>query len=53
MFHTSEDELKRTLEQTIILIADILKKKPCPASRCKSETLHHVDTGKTVSQVVC
>ncbi|KAM0947141.1 putative transcription repressor RB family [Dioscorea sansibarensis] len=44
MFHTSEDELKRTLEQTNALIVDILKKKPCPASQCKSETLHHVDT---------
>lgn len=45
MYNTSEDELRKTLEQTNKIIADILKQKPCPASDCKSETLTMFDTG--------
>ncbi|XP_029122241.1 retinoblastoma-related protein isoform X2 [Elaeis guineensis] len=43
-YHTSEDELKRMMEKTNKLITDILKKKSCPASECKTENLDHINT---------
>lgn len=45
MYDASEADLRRTLEMTNKLIEDILKKKPCPASECKTETLEHIGTG--------
>ncbi|KAB2083867.1 hypothetical protein ES319_A05G296400v1 [Gossypium barbadense] len=39
-----EAELRRTLKMTNKLMEDILKKKPCPAFECKTETLEHIDT---------
>uniref|UniRef100_A0A7N1A0T2 Retinoblastoma-related protein n=1 Tax=Kalanchoe fedtschenkoi TaxID=63787 RepID=A0A7N1A0T2_KALFE len=44
MYDTSEDEIRKTLEQANNLIADILKKKPCSASACKSEDLDMFET---------
>lgn len=46
VYHTSEDELKRTMEKIHSLIADVLKKKPYSASECKLESLYNIDTGK-------
>lgn len=45
IYHTSEDELKITLEKTNKLIVDILNKKPCPASECKAQNLEYFNTG--------
>ncbi|CAD5177634.1 unnamed protein product [Musa acuminata subsp. malaccensis] len=44
IYHTSEDDLKRSMEVTYSLIIDILKKNPCCASGCKTENLDHIDT---------
>ncbi|XP_040968215.1 retinoblastoma-related protein isoform X5 [Gossypium hirsutum] len=44
MYDASEAELRRTLKMTNKLMEDILKKKPCPAFECKTETLEHIDT---------
>ncbi|KAK8952924.1 Retinoblastoma-related protein [Platanthera guangdongensis] len=41
IYHTSEDELKKTLEKTNKLIVDILNKKPLPAAECRTENLDH------------
>lgn len=43
-YETSEDELRKTLEKANGLIADILKKKPCPASQCVTENLENIHT---------
>lgn len=45
IYSTSEDELKKTMETTNFLIADILKKQPRLASERKSETLEHINPG--------
>lgn len=45
LYNTSEDELKKTIEQTNNLVADILKKKPCLASECETESLENFDKG--------
>ncbi|KAG0500259.1 hypothetical protein HPP92_000331 [Vanilla planifolia] len=42
IYQTSEDELKITLEKTNNLIADVLKKTPCPASECKKENVEYL-----------
>ncbi|PIM97827.1 Rb (Retinoblastoma tumor suppressor)-related protein [Handroanthus impetiginosus] len=44
MYETSEDELRQTLEKANNLITDILKKKPCLASECKSGNLENIVT---------
>lgn len=44
IYDTSEDDLRKIMEKTNTLIADILKKKPCEASECKSENLENIDT---------
>ncbi|KAK4402561.1 Retinoblastoma-related protein [Sesamum angolense] len=44
MYETSEDELRKTLEEANNLIADILKKKPCLASEDKHENLENIIT---------
>ncbi|XP_011086897.2 retinoblastoma-related protein isoform X2 [Sesamum indicum] len=44
MYETSEDELRKTLEEANNLIADILKKKPCLASEHKHENLEKIIT---------
>ncbi|XP_010250475.1 PREDICTED: retinoblastoma-related protein-like [Nelumbo nucifera] len=44
IYHTSEDELKRTMEKANNLIVDILKKRPCLASECKTVNLDYIDT---------
>lgn len=43
MYNTSEDELRRTMEQANNLVADILKKTPCLASECETENLEDFD----------
>lgn len=42
-YETSEDELRKTMEKANDLIADILKKKPRPASECVTENLENID----------
>ncbi|KAH9686373.1 retinoblastoma-related protein 1 [Citrus sinensis] len=49
IYDTSEDDLRKIMEKTNTLIADILKKKPCEASECKSENLENIDTGSFIS----
>ena len=49
IYQASEDELKSTIEKVNNLILDILKKKPRPASECKSENLDHIITGQNAS----
>ena len=44
-YDTSEDELRKTMEKTNNLIADILKKKPHQASEYKNENLENINTG--------
>ncbi|KAK3015221.1 hypothetical protein RJ639_006859 [Escallonia herrerae] len=44
MYETSEDELRKTMEKSNNLIADILKKKPCLASDCRAENLDSLNT---------
>ncbi|TYI83628.1 hypothetical protein E1A91_D05G306600v1 [Gossypium mustelinum] len=44
VYDASEADLRRTLKMTNKLMEDILKKRPCPASECKTETLEHIDT---------
>ncbi|KAG6471871.1 hypothetical protein ZIOFF_069318 [Zingiber officinale] len=44
IYHTSEDELKRTMEKIHSLIVDVLKKKPYSASGFESESLDNIDT---------
>ncbi|XP_058744187.1 retinoblastoma-related protein 1-like [Vicia villosa] len=43
LYNTSEDELRKTIEQANNLVADILKKKPCLASECETENLENFD----------
>ncbi|EEF32393.1 retinoblastoma-related protein isoform X2 [Ricinus communis] len=43
-YDTSEDELRKTMEKTNNLIADILKKKPHMASEYKNENLDNINT---------
>lgn len=43
IYNSSEDELRKTMEQANNLVADILKKKPCLASECKTENLENFD----------
>ncbi|KAJ7982383.1 Retinoblastoma-related protein [Quillaja saponaria] len=43
IYDTSEDELRKTMEKTNNIIADIFKKKPCLASECESENLENID----------
>ncbi|KAH9752336.1 retinoblastoma-related protein 1 [Citrus sinensis] len=49
IYDTSEDDLRKIMEKTNTLIADILKKKPCEASECKNENLENIDTGSFIS----
>ncbi|XP_077212332.1 retinoblastoma-related protein-like isoform X2 [Tasmannia lanceolata] len=44
IYHSSEEELRRTMEKANNLIVDILKKKPCPASECKTGNLNNITT---------
>ncbi|GLT64968.1 hypothetical protein SLA2020_374270 [Shorea laevis] len=44
MYDASEDDLRKMMEKANNLIEDILKKKPCVASECKTETLENIDT---------
>ncbi|XP_057721119.1 retinoblastoma-related protein isoform X1 [Arachis stenosperma] len=43
IYNNSEDELKKTMEKTNNLIANILKKQPCLASQCEAENLENFD----------
>lgn len=45
MYDTSEDELRKTLEDTNNLIINILKKSPCLASERTSKNLETIITG--------
>ncbi|KDP42033.1 hypothetical protein JCGZ_03096 [Jatropha curcas] len=42
-YDTSEDELRKTMEKTNNLIADLLKKKPRLAPECKNENLDDIN----------
>ncbi|PON58464.1 Retinoblastoma-related protein [Parasponia andersonii] len=42
IFDTSEDELKKSMEEANTLIIAILKKKPCLASESKNENLENI-----------
>ncbi|KAK8552689.1 hypothetical protein V6N12_041270 [Hibiscus sabdariffa] len=44
MYDASEDDLRTTMKMANKLIEDILKKRPCPASECKTETLGNINT---------
>ncbi|KAK0593108.1 hypothetical protein LWI29_031156 [Acer saccharum] len=44
LYDTSEDDLRKTMEKTNNLIADILKIEPRFASECKSDNLENIDT---------
>ncbi|KAE8682274.1 Retinoblastoma-related protein [Hibiscus syriacus] len=44
MYDASEDDLRTTMKMANNLIEGILKKKPCPASDCKTETLENINT---------
>lgn len=44
-YQTSEDELRKIMEKANNLIADILSKKPQPASECRIGNLENIDTG--------
>ncbi|TYI31405.1 hypothetical protein ES332_A05G449000v1 [Gossypium tomentosum] len=48
MYDASEDDLRKTMETANKLIEDILKKKPCPAAECKTETLENIDTDSLI-----
>ncbi|GMN55572.1 hypothetical protein TIFTF001_024684 [Ficus carica] len=43
IYDTSEEELKKRMEEANSLIAEILKKKPRLASECKSENLENIN----------
>ena len=45
MYDASKDDLRKTMVMANKLIEDILKKKPCLASECKTETLENIVTG--------
>lgn len=45
IYNTSEDELRKTMEQANNLVADILKKTPCLASEYETENLEDFDKG--------
>ena len=47
IYETSEDDVRKTMEQTNNVIVDILKKKPCLASECKSENLANINPGQS------
>ncbi|KAL0905417.1 hypothetical protein M5K25_023837 [Dendrobium thyrsiflorum] len=42
-YDASEVELRRMMETVNKLIADVLKKKPCHASECKTESLYNIN----------
>ncbi|KAL2894820.1 Retinoblastoma-related protein [Bienertia sinuspersici] len=42
-YDTSEDEVKKMMEKANDLIKDILKRKACSASQCKTENLENID----------
>ncbi|KAB1209692.1 Retinoblastoma-related protein [Morella rubra] len=44
IFDTSEDELRISMEKANNIIADILRKTPCPASEYRSKNLENIDT---------
>ena len=46
VYDTSEEELREVMEKANSLIEDILKKKPCLASECNSQSLENIDTGQ-------
>ncbi|KAK8301440.1 hypothetical protein V6Z11_D04G019700 [Gossypium hirsutum] len=48
MYDASEDDLRKTMETANKLIEEILKKKPCPAAECKTETLENIDTDSLI-----
>ncbi|XP_052485747.1 retinoblastoma-related protein isoform X6 [Gossypium raimondii] len=48
MYDASEDDLRKKMETANKLIEDILKKKPCPAAECKTETLENIDTDSLI-----
>ncbi|XP_057866419.2 retinoblastoma-related protein isoform X3 [Cryptomeria japonica] len=44
IYHTSEEDLLKTIDKANALIVDILKKNPYPASECHTEELKDIDT---------
>lgn len=45
IYDASEDELRKIMDKANNLIETILKKKPSPASACKTDTLDNIITG--------
>ncbi|KAL5700551.1 Retinoblastoma-related protein 1 [Ranunculus cassubicifolius] len=44
IYDTSEEDLRRTVDNANDVIVSILKKKPCLASDCKAENLDYINT---------
>lgn len=44
MYETSEDELRKTMVRTNIVVEEILMKNPCSASECQNGNLDNIDT---------
>ncbi|CAO2833862.1 unnamed protein product [Amaranthus hypochondriacus] len=42
-YHTSEDEVREMIQKANELMSNILKKKSCSASQCKTENLDNID----------
>lgn len=51
-YDASEVELKTMMETVNGLIVNVLKKKPCHASECKTESLYDINTGLQVALIV-
>lgn len=47
-YHTSEDEVREMIQKANELMSNILKKKSCSASQCKTENLDNIDPGACV-----
>ena len=45
IYDASEDELRKIMDKANNLIETILKKKPSPASACKTDTLDNINPG--------
>lgn len=51
IYQTSEAEVRNTMEKVKSIIEKILKKKPCPASECKTENLDYIITGQKLESL--
>lgn len=53
IYDTSEDEVKKRMEEGNTLITEILKKNPCLASESKSENLENIFPGLFENFLTC